>query len=100
LLLAAAFVPLVWTMPDMTDLPAFAAAGLLNLGGQMLLIAAFQRAPASMLAPFSTIQIIFAAIVGWLVFQSFPDFWTWVGTAAILAGGLMVWWRERQLLRR
>jgi drug/metabolite transporter (DMT)-like permease len=99
LALAAAFVPLVWTMPDMADLPAFAAAGLLNLCGQMLLVAAFQRAPASMLAPFSTIQIIFAAIIGWLVFQTFPDFWTLVGTAAILAGGLLVWWRETQISR-
>jgi drug/metabolite transporter (DMT)-like permease len=99
LALAAAFVPLVWTVPDMGDLPAFAAAGLLNLGGQILLVAAFQRAPASMLAPFSTIQIIFAALVGWLVFQTLPDFWTWVGTAAILAGGLLVWWRETQISR-
>jgi drug/metabolite transporter (DMT)-like permease len=99
LALAAAFVPLVWSMPDIGDLPAFAAAGLLNLCGQMLLVAAFQRAPASMLAPFSTIQIIFAAIVGWLVFQTFPDFWTWVGTGAILAGGLLVWWRETRLAR-
>ena len=99
LALAAAFVPLVWTVPDIGDLPAFAAAGLLNLCGQMLLVAAFQRAPASMLAPFSTIQIIFAAIVGWLVFHTFPDFWTWVGTAAILAGGLLVWWRETRMAR-
>jgi drug/metabolite transporter (DMT)-like permease len=99
LALAAAFVPLVWTLPDIADAPAFAAAGVLNLCGQMLLVAAFQRAPASMLAPFSTIQIIFAAIVGWLVFQTFPDFWTWVGTAAILAGGLLVWWRETRMAR-
>jgi drug/metabolite transporter (DMT)-like permease len=95
----AAFVPLVWTVPDIADAPAFAAAGVLNLCGQMLLVAAFQRAPASMLAPFSTIQIIFAAIVGWLVFHTFPDFWTWVGTAAILAGGLLVWWRETRMAR-
>ena len=99
LALAAAFVPLVWTLPDIADAPAFAAAGVLNLYGQMLLVAAFQRAPASMLAPFSTIQINFAAIVGWLVFQTFPDFWTWVGTAAILAGGLLVWWRETRMAR-
>ena len=99
LALAAAFVPLVWTVPYIADAPAFAAAGVLNLCGQMLLVAAFQRAPASMLAPFSTIQIIFAAIVGWLVFQTFPDFWTWVGTAAILAGGLLVWWRETRMAR-
>ena len=99
LALAAAFVPLVWTVPDIADAPAFAAAGVLNLCGQMLLVAAFQRAPASMLAPFSTIQIIFAAIVGWLVFHTFPDFWTWVGAAAILAGGLLVWWRETRMAR-
>ncbi len=96
LFLATLFVPLVWRSPDWSDAPIFMATGLGNLFGQLLLIAAFQRAPASMLAPFSTIQIIFAAIVGWLVFQTFPDFWTWVGTAAILAGGLLVWWREKQ----
>ncbi|MCA3341061.1 MAG: DMT family transporter, partial [Roseomonas sp.] len=100
LLLAAAFVPLVWRMPDAADLPLFAAAGLCNLLGQLLLISAFRRAPASLLAPFSTVQIIVAALVGWLVFHTFPDFWTWVGTGVILAGGLLVWWRERQLLRR
>lgn len=99
LLLAALFVPLVWRIPDLADAPIFLATGLGNLLGQLLLIAAFQRAPASMLAPFSTIQIIFAALVGWLVFQTFPDFWTWVGTAAILAGGLLVWWRETQISR-
>ena len=97
LLLATLFVPLVWRSPDWSDAPIFVATGLGNLLGQLLLIAAFQRAPASMLAPFSTIQIIFAAILGWLVFQTFPDFWTWVGTAAILAGGLLVWWRETQI---
>ena len=100
LLLAAAFVPLVWRMPDAADIPLFAAAGLCNLLGQLLLISAFRRAPASLLAPFSTVQIVVAALVGWLVFQTFPDFWTWVGTGVILAGGLLVWWRERQLLRR
>ena len=100
LLLAALFVPLVWRMPDAADIPIFAAAGLFNLVGQLLLISAFRRAPASLLAPFSTVQIVVAALVGWLVFHTFPDFWTWVGTGVILAGGLLVWWRERQLLRQ
>lgn len=99
LFLAALFVPIVWRSPDLSDAPIFIVTGLGNLLGQLLLIAAFQRAPASMLAPFSTIQIIFAAIVGWLVFQTFPDFWTLVGTAVILAGGLLVWWRETQISR-
>ena len=57
---------------------------------------AFRRTPASTLAPFQYIEIIGATIVGYLVFGDFPDFWTWVGTAIILASGLYVFNRERK----
>ena len=57
---------------------------------------AFRRTPASTLAPFQYIEIIGATIVGYVVFGDFPDFWTWVGTAIILASGLYVFNRERK----
>ena len=61
---------------------------------------AFRRTPASTLAPFQYIEIIGATIVGYIVFGDFPDFWTWVGTAIILASGLYVFQRERQAGRQ
>ncbi|WP_339642356.1 DMT family transporter [uncultured Pelagibacterium sp.] len=60
---------------------------------------AFRRTPASTLAPFQYIEIIGATIVGYIVFGDFPDLWTWVGTAIILASGLYVFHRERRVAR-
>jgi drug/metabolite transporter (DMT)-like permease len=57
---------------------------------------AFRRTSASTLAPFQYLEIIGATIIGYLVFGDFPDFWTWVGTAIILASGLYVFQRERR----
>lgn len=57
---------------------------------------AFRRTPASTLAPFQYIEIIGATIVGYVVFGDFPDLWTWIGTAIILASGLYVFHRERK----
>jgi len=93
--LACLVVPLAWRMPDARDIALAAATGLLSSAAQMLLILAFLRAPASLLAPFTYVQMLFAALIGWLAFGSFPDPWTWAGTAIIVAGGLLVWWRER-----
>lgn len=57
---------------------------------------AFRRTSASTLAPFQYLEIIGATIIGYLVFGDFPDFWTWVGAAIILASGLYVFQRERR----
>ena len=57
---------------------------------------AFRRTSASTLAPFQYLEIIGATIIGYVVFGDFPDFWTWVGTAIILASGLYVFQRERR----
>ena len=35
-----------------------------------------------------------AALLGYLVFGDFPDFWQWVGIAIIVLSGAYVFWRE------
>jgi drug/metabolite transporter (DMT)-like permease len=47
------------------------------------------------LAPFSYIQLVWATISGWLVFDNLPDKWTLVGAAIIIASGLYTAHRER-----
>ncbi len=73
--------------------------GALSAFTFFLFAEAFRRTPASVLAPFQYIEIIGATIVGYLFFRDFPDFWTWVGTAIILASGLYVFHRERRTER-
>lgn len=77
-----------WTM--------LAIMGILSAFTFFLFAEAFRRTPASTLAPFQYLEIIGATLIGYLVFGDFPDVWTWVGTAIILASGLYVFHRERR----
>ncbi|MFN2307704.1 MAG: DMT family transporter [Paracoccaceae bacterium] len=77
------------------DWGAILAAGLFAAGSFILIAEAFRRAEAGTLAPFQYLEIIGATAAGYLVFGDFPDLWTWVGIAIILASGLYVFWRER-----
>jgi drug/metabolite transporter (DMT)-like permease len=70
--------------------------GVLSAFTFFLFSEAFGRTPASKLAPFQYIEIIGATIVGYVFFGDFPDLWTWIGTAIILASGLYVFQRERK----
>jgi drug/metabolite transporter (DMT)-like permease len=70
--------------------------GVLGSIGHFLFILAFQRAPASALTPFTYLQLVFATLIGWLVFDTFPDRLTLLGMAIIAASGLMLTWHERR----
>ena len=59
-----------------------------------LLIKAFESAPASLLAPFSYLQIVGGAVLGYLVFGDVPDHWAILGGAVIILSGLYVAYRE------
>ncbi|WP_269500120.1 DMT family transporter [Castellaniella sp. S9] len=58
--------------------------------GHILQIQAYRMAPASMLAPFIYLQIVAAAVLGWLVWGDFPDALTWVGIAVICISGIAI----------
>ncbi len=66
----------------------FIALGFLGTFGHLMLIRAYARASAPVLAPFLYCQIAFATLGGWLVFQHVPDALAWVGIAVIAASGI------------
>lgn len=88
--------PFVWQAPDAWDWPLFAALGVLGGLGHCLLVLAFARAPASILAPMSYTQILWAGLAGVLVFSDWPDGWTLFGASVIAAGGVLVAAPERR----
>jgi drug/metabolite transporter (DMT)-like permease len=88
--------PFVWVTPGVWDWPLFAALGLLGGAGHCLLVLAFARAPASVLAPMSYTQLLWAGLAGVLVFGDWPDGWTALGAAIIAAGGILVALPERR----
>jgi drug/metabolite transporter (DMT)-like permease len=76
-----------------------AAMGLLGGIGHLLLIRALTIAPASLLAPFVYTQLVWALVLGYLVFGDVPNVWMLVGGAVIVASGLFVFYREAVLGR-
>lgn len=60
----------------------------------LLVIAAYRRAEAVIVAPMQYSQMIWAAIYGYLIFDETPDEWTLIGAAVIIASGLYIVLRE------
>jgi drug/metabolite transporter (DMT)-like permease len=79
-----------------TDVALIVGAGLLGTAGHFLFILAFQRAPASGLTPYTYVHLVWATLVGWIAFGSFPDAWTLAGMAVITGSGLLIALHERR----
>lgn len=92
--IASALMPMLWKPIAFGDLWGFLAVGVLGTTAQLCLIRAFTLAPASVIAPFGYIGLIFASFWGWLFFDQLPDGWTAFGAGVIVAAGLYVWARE------
>lgn len=83
-------VPLAWVMPRAGDLALMLLMGSLGAVGHLLMLKAFEAAPAVVLAPIAYVEIVGAILLGWLVFGDLPDAATWVGTGIICAAGVYV----------
>lgn len=93
-ILLSAIVPFKWQTPDATAIGLMALIAVFGTVGQMCLIRAFSRGEAAMLAPYSYIGLVFAAVWGAFFFAEFPDGWTVIGALVIATAGLYVWHRE------
>jgi drug/metabolite transporter (DMT)-like permease len=83
----------------MRDAVFFIVLGLLAGLGHGLLIAAFLRAPASLIAPFTYIQMLWATFYGYAVFAQLPDGISAIGMAVIVASGVALVVHERRIAR-
>ena len=72
--------------------------GLLAGVGHGLLIGAFLRAPASLIAPFTYVQMIWATLYGFAIFGQLPDGVSAVGMAVIVVSGIALVAHERRSL--
>lgn len=61
-----------------------------------MFILAFQRAPASGLTSFTYMQLVWAIMLGWLLFGHFPNGGTLAGIGIVAGSGLTLAWYERR----
>ncbi|MGO4387462.1 DMT family transporter [Microvirga sp. 2YAF29] len=88
-------VPFDWVNPGWgMALLGIVAGGLFTID-QWFLIMAYRQGDASVIAPFSYTQLIWAGLLGFWVFGTVPDAWTVLGAGIIVASGLYTAYRER-----
>lgn len=98
LLTPVAFTDWAWPTQPISWV-AFLIMGAAGLGGHYLNSVAHRFAAPATLAPFSYLSLIYLSIASWLIFKQPPDRWFILGVAIIVASGLYIWLRERQLAR-
>ncbi len=86
--------PFFWVTPAWGDLALFAAAGLFGTLGIVCLTHAFRLAPAAVVSPFEYSALIWATLLGYLLWGELPDSVTVIGAGIIIASGLYILYRE------
>lgn len=86
-----------WYAPTRLELAALISCGLLGGLAHIFLTESYRYASASLLAPFDYTAMLWAFILGYVMFDEVPGLTVYVGSAIVTAAGLYVIWRERQL---
>jgi drug/metabolite transporter (DMT)-like permease len=73
------------------------SAGFLGGIGQILLTESYRHAETSVIAPFDYVSMLLALVLGYLIFAEMPTAPMLLGAGLIVAAGLFIIWRERQL---
>lgn len=90
-----------WVLPDWTTLGLLVLAGIFGGVAQIIMTQAFRLTEASLLAPFDYVNMVWAIAIGAVLFDEYPSAQVMLGGAIVIAAGLLVVFRERQLrLRR
>ncbi|MHC2145812.1 DMT family transporter [Pseudomonas sp. 210_17 TE3656] len=95
-LVMSAIVPMFWQTPNLIHGLMAVALGTCGMTAHLFLTQAFRHAPPAMLAPFSYCQIVFAGILGLVLFGHSPDMAGLVGIALICLSGLGAAWLQRK----
>ena len=81
-------VAFFWVSPSLEQWLALGWMGFLGALGHYLMIKGYELAPASLLAPFDYTSLIWATILGFVLFGDLPDTWTVLGAIIIISSGL------------
>jgi drug/metabolite transporter (DMT)-like permease len=95
LIVSGLITPFVWSPVAASNLAVIATMGALLLIGQYCTVRAFRTAPVGAVAPFQYVELIWAAVIGYIFWSEVPPSNVWFGASIVVASGLYVIWRER-----
>lgn len=99
-LVMGAFLPFYGKAHDGETWAILVGLGLSGGIGQLFLTSSLRFAPVPVVVPFDYSQLVWAVLLGWLVWDASPALTTGIGAAIIVASGLYTLYREHKLGRR
>lgn len=89
----------VWQTPSLEQLAWLLAIGILGTLGQFAVAQSLKEAETGAVMPFDFFKLIWAALLGYLLFAEVPGVAIWAGGAMIFAAATYIAYRETQLAR-
>jgi drug/metabolite transporter (DMT)-like permease len=68
--------------------------GIVGGAAQLCMTGALRWAPVSVVLPMDYSMILWATLIGWVIWDDWPIATTWIGAALIVSSGLYIAWRE------
>ncbi len=84
-----------WAPVQTADLGLFLLCGVLLGFAHFLMIEAFRLAEAALVVPFKYVSLLWAVLLGLVIWGDIPDGWTFAGAGVVVASGLYILHRER-----
>ncbi len=88
-----------WVTPSLTDWGWMFVVAAFATAGHYTMTRAFAAAPVSVTQPITFLQMVWAVLLGWAVFDEPPDAFVVLGAATIIASVSFIAWREAKLRR-
>jgi drug/metabolite transporter (DMT)-like permease len=95
-----ASLPFAWHTPTAPELAALVTIGIIGGLSHILLTESYRYAPASVVAPFDYVSLLWAFFFGFVLFDEIPSLYVYAGAAIVAGSGLFVIWRERATAKR
>jgi drug/metabolite transporter (DMT)-like permease len=95
LVLGALIAPFGWVMPSARDFALLLLLGVVAMLAHVCVNRSLKLAPASLVVPYQYTLILWAMILGYLVFGDVPEKLLVLGAAIIVAAGVFIFFRER-----
>src|SRR6266568_2050272 len=99
-LFGAVMAPAGWIMPPPRDFALLSLFGVLAIVALACVNRSLMLAPASVVVPYQYTLIVWAIVLGYIVFGDLPDAFTLSGAAVIITAGLYIFFREQTQGRR
>ena len=84
----------VWKWPSLQLLPVLVFMAFIATVGQFAYTKSFKYAEATALMPLDFTRLMWASLIGFLVFDEVPDIWSWIGGTVIFLNAVYITFHE------